>query len=88
MTASIRGPACHANTIMRSTYRCLPVGCSSSGFFLTLYSGLARMRLMGAPVPCLRTRGGRPFDEGLLHDGTVSVLAKEHRETSGRRAFK
>jgi hypothetical protein len=40
------------------------------------------MRLTGALVPCLRKSGGRLFDEGLLHDGTASVLAKD----TGRRA--
>ena len=29
----------------------------------------------------LANKRGQPFDEGLLHDGTASVLAKEHRET-------
>src|SRR5262245_6018941 len=53
-TASAERPACG--------YVPLAEVCVSevwSGFFLILCSGLARMRLSGAPVPCLRMRVGR-----------------------------
>jgi hypothetical protein len=34
------------------------------------------MRLMGAPVPCLRIRGASFSAKADLHDGTAYVLAK------------
>ena len=65
LMASIKGPASRPGTVVtvrlpQSVCRRVP-----SGFFLTLSSGLVRMRRMGAPVPCLRIRGGRLFDKGL-----------------------
>ena len=65
LMASIKGPASRSDTVVtvrlpQPARRRVP-----SGFFLTLSSGLVRMRRMGAPVPCLRTHACRPMGSGL-----------------------